>query len=90
MPAAIATACSSAMPTSKKRLGKRDANRVRPVPDGMAAVIAQMRASFSAKAHSSRPKQAEKSSFLSAANAPDTGSNLDTPWYFSGSCSLGA
>jgi hypothetical protein len=29
-----------AMPTSKQRSGKRFANRPRPVPDGMAAVIA--------------------------------------------------
>ena len=40
MPAAPVTACCSAMPTSKKRSGKRSWNGMRPVGPGMAAVMA--------------------------------------------------
>src|SRR6266567_771921 len=47
-PAAKVTACCSAMPTSKERLGNGSPNRLSPVPDGIAAVIATMRSSFSA------------------------------------------
>ena len=54
----------------KKRSGNFSAKRVRPVPDGIAAVIAQMRLSFSASAQSSLPKNAEKSSFFAASGAP--------------------
>ncbi len=39
-PAAKVTACCSAMPTSKVRVGNAWPNRSSPVPDGMAAVIA--------------------------------------------------
>jgi dihydroorotase len=47
-PAANVTACSSAMPTSKARSGCAIANLSTPVPDGIAAVIAQIFGSFSA------------------------------------------
>ena len=40
IPAAMETACPSAMPTSKKRLGNSLAKPVSPVPSGMAAGIA--------------------------------------------------
>jgi len=40
MPAAAVTACCSAMPTSKKRLGKRSWNPRSPVGPAMAAVMA--------------------------------------------------
>ena len=50
MPAAKVTACCSAMPTSKVRSGKRLPNRSRPVPDGIAAVMATMVGSRSASA----------------------------------------
>ena len=40
MPAAPVTACCSAMPTSKKRSGKRSWNGMSPVGPGIAAVIA--------------------------------------------------
>ena len=43
MPAAKVTACCSAMPTSKLRLGNFLANASSPVPDGIAALIATMR-----------------------------------------------
>ena len=46
--AANTTACSSEMPTSKKRSGNRRAKPDSPVPDGIAAVIATMRSSASA------------------------------------------
>ena len=49
-PAAKVTACCSAMPTSKQRSGKRSANMSRPVPDGMAAVMATIFLSASASA----------------------------------------
>ena len=48
MPAAAVTACCSAMPTSKKRSGKRSWNGSRPVGPAIAAVIATMRSSASA------------------------------------------
>src|SRR6516165_2445918 len=55
-PAAKHTACCSAMPTSKHRSGNLSPNRFRPVPDGIAAVIATMRSSFSASAISDLAK----------------------------------
>jgi len=42
------TACCSAIPTSKVRFGNLSPNRLSPVPEGIAAVIAMMRSSFSA------------------------------------------
>ena len=42
------TACCSAMPTSKARVGWALANLSTPVPDGIAAVIAQTFGSSSA------------------------------------------
>src|SRR2546426_30791 len=48
-PAANSTAWPSAIPTSKKRSGKRLANRTRFVPDAIAAVIATMRGSVWAR-----------------------------------------
>ena len=48
MPAAPVTACCSAMPTSKKRSGKRASNGSRPVGPAIAAVIATTRSSASA------------------------------------------
>ena len=39
-PAAIVTACCSAIPTSKNLLGNKCLNSKRPVPDAIAAVIA--------------------------------------------------
>jgi len=55
MPAAAVTACCSAMPTSKKRSGKRLENSSRPVPSVMAAVMPTMRESFSANWHMALP-----------------------------------
>ena len=49
-PAAKVTACCSAMPTSKARSGKRAPNASTPVPEGMAAVMAQTAGSRSASA----------------------------------------
>ena len=43
MPAANVTACCSAMPTSKKRSGYFLANFSSPVPEGIAAALAQAR-----------------------------------------------
>ena len=56
MPAAKVTACCSAMPTSNVRSGKRLAKRSRPVPVGMAAVMATMAGSASASAISASAK----------------------------------
>ncbi len=44
-PAAKVTACCSAMPTSKQRSGKRLREQSRPVPDGIAAVMATIASS---------------------------------------------
>ncbi len=55
-PAAKLTACASAMPTSNKRLGKRCANLLSPVPSGMAAVIATTLSLVSAMAINSETK----------------------------------
>ncbi len=56
MPAAEVASCCSAMPTSKKRSGKRAWNASSPVGPGMAAVSATMRESSSAAASSAREK----------------------------------
>ncbi len=42
------TACCSAMPTSKQRLGNSFSNRSSPVPDGIAAVTATILSSLRA------------------------------------------
>ena len=47
-PAANVTACCSAMPTSKVRVGNSLANRSSPVPEGMAAVTATILSSGAA------------------------------------------
>ena len=52
MPAAAVTACCSAMPTSKKRSGKRAWKGSSPVGPGIAAVMATTRGSRSATASS--------------------------------------
>ena len=81
-PAAKVTACCSAMPTSKKRSGKRCANSSRPVDDAIAAVIATIRSSASAASQSASPKTSVQSiPFLRA--VPLSGSNVDTPWNLS-------
>ena len=88
MPAAMVTACSSAMPTSKNLSGKRSANSLSPVPDGIAAVIAAMRLSFSASSHIASPKTAEL--LLPAVGLltlPVRASKLPMPWKRSGSFS---
>ena len=54
-PAANVTACCSAMPTSKVRSGKRLPKISTPVPDGMAAVMATILESSSARFTSSEP-----------------------------------
>ena len=56
MPAAAVTACCSAIPTSVKRSGKRASNGSRPVGPGMAAVMATIRGSASARRSSERVK----------------------------------
>ena len=63
-PAAKVTACCSAMPTSKKRSGKRCENSSSPVDDAIAAVIATMRSSASAASQSASPKTSVQSSAL--------------------------
>ena len=52
----MVTACCSAMPTSKKRLGKRSREAGSPVPVGIPAVMAQIRSSASARRTSSSTK----------------------------------
>ena len=56
MPAADVAPCCSAMPTSKKRSGKRAWKASSPVGPGMAAVMPHNRGSSSAAARSARVK----------------------------------
>jgi hypothetical protein len=55
-PAAKVRACSSAMPTSKKRSGCALEKGTSPVPSAMAAVMAQILGSFKARSVSVSPK----------------------------------
>jgi hypothetical protein len=55
-PAAIVTACCSAIPTSWNRFGNAAWNFARPVPVGMPAVIATIRSSTFASSRSSATK----------------------------------
>lgn len=78
-PEANVTACSSAMPTSKKRIGNRSANLVKPVPLFIAAVMAQIRRSSCAKRHS--PSAIDEEKDLEEGGVfPVSMSNPDTPW----------
>ena len=54
-PAAMPTACSSAMPTSTKREGNSAAKVFSPVPPVMAAVMATTSASLAASSASAAP-----------------------------------
>ena len=92
MPAANVTACCSAMPTSKVRVGKRLAKRSSPVPPGIAAVIATTRASASASAISAsantRVYDGGPGGGLTC--SPVITLKRDTPWYLSAAASAGA
>ena len=90
MPAAMVTACPSAMPTSKNRRGWAAAKAVKPVPSAMAAVMAQICASWSASTFSSCPNTEENDGSDGALARPVAGSKGDTPWKRSGACSAGA
>ena len=59
-PAAKVSACPSAIPTSKKRLGYFSAKAESPVPSRIAAVIAQIRSSPRASVQSASPIAREK------------------------------
>src|ERR1700761_4127424 len=91
MPAAKVTACCSAMPTSKVRLGNLSPNRLRPVPDGIAAVIATMRSSASASLMSCLAKTLVYDGAFDDdfACAPVTTSNFDTECHLSSEFSAG-
>ena len=78
MPAAMATAWPSAMPTSKNRSGCAAAKPDSPVPSVMAAVMAQMRRSEAASAVSSSPNTEEKDGD-GGADLPVAGSKGGTP-----------
>ena len=90
------------MPTSWKRAGKWSAKRERPVPVGMPAVIAQMRASVSARRTSSSTKVCVyvfglRFGALSAGSGSSVGSisprsigGREAPWKDIESCSAGA
>ena len=56
IPAAMMTACSSAMPTSYTRRGNRFWTSVRAVPTSIAALIATIFSSFSISSMSVRAK----------------------------------
>jgi hypothetical protein len=88
-PAAKVTPCCSAMPTSKLRSGKRSANLSRPVPDGIAAVMATIFSSASASAIRLGEDGRVGGALATGLDClPVTTSNFTTPWYLS-SLSLG-
>ena len=91
MPAASVIACSSAMPTSKKRFGYALPKALSPVPDGMAAVMARMSGRSFASSMSALLKTAVYDGAQPAffADLPVLGSKQPTPWNFSGACSAG-
>ncbi len=82
----MVTAHSSAMPTSKKRSGYVRAKASRPVPAGMAAVMATMRGSAWASAmrrlENTEVNDGAAPAFLMM--APLWMSNGATPWNTSG------
>ena len=84
-PAAMLTACCSAMPTSKKRSGYALAKPVRPVPPAIAAVMATTRSSCAASAVRALPATCAA---LGPADwlrlRPFSTRNGATPWNFSG------
>ena len=77
IPAAMVAAWPSAMPSSKKRSGSFRWNSWRPVPSSMAAVMTQMRLSFSARRRISSPNTVEKQ-VLAPGSAPFSGSKGPT------------
>ena len=92
MPAQKVTACCSAMPTSKQRLGKRSPKSWSPVPSGIAAVTATMRSSALGLADQRLREDLGVGSgafegFFCC--APVTTSNFATPWYLSADASAG-
>ena len=89
IPAAPVTACCSAMPTSKKRSGKRAWNGSRPVGPGIAAVTATIRGSASASFTMASAK-AWVYPVGTAFGGPVMGSNTGASWRcFSSSSSAG-
>src|SRR3954463_1955731 len=89
IPAAKVTACCSAIPTSKQRFGNFSPNKLRPVPDGIAAVIATMRSSASASVVSVLAKNDWEDGTVDfdLTCAPVTTSNLATLCHLSSACS---
>ena len=78
-PAQNVTACSSAMPTSKKRLRYFSRKSVRPVPDSIAAVTAHSFSFTPAIVHIISPNACEKPLAM-ASPAPFSRSNAARPW----------
>ena len=83
MPAAMVTAYSSQMPTSKQRSGNFCENSLNPTPSFIAAVTATRFLFCSARSHRSLPSAVEKE-FSPAAKF------LPVPWKREGSSSAGA
>ena len=81
------TACSSAIPTSKVRLGKALWKAVRPVPEGIAAVMAQILGFVLPSSTKVWPKDSEKVGTFLLKVLPVLGSNLPIPWNLLGSSS---
>ena len=89
-PAANVTACSSAMPTSKKRPGWRCLKKFRPVPYFMAAVMPHSRGSSSPKSASAQPNVDEKESFGDSSGSVRWFKSMDdTAWNSPGFSSAG-
>ena len=89
-PAVKVTACCSQIPTSKKRSGYKAANWLKPVPSGIAAVMATILSSSSASFTMVCPKILvyEGAPGL-VAGSPVLTSNLPRPWNLEGSHSAG-
>ena len=90
MPAAPVTACCSAMPTSKKRSGKRVWNGISPVGPGIAAVIATTRESSLGLLDDRLGERLRVARTGTAGGGPTSGSNTGASWRcFSSSSSAG-
>ena len=92
MPAAVVIWCSSQMPTSRKRSGKRSAKPESPVPEAMPAVRAKTLGFVTARSHSAAPKASDQATEPAGTDLrpPVAGSKGPVECHASGSFSAGA
>ena len=87
-PAALVTACCSAIPTSMVRSGNLSANLSKPVGPNMAAVIAISFGLLSPCFTNSSAKTLVQVVTPFASGRPVSGSTMPTAWNFSASSSI--